>query len=674
MRLKLVKSKMIHKREILRKSLAGSLACLLTLTLTLPIRATVFTNSSPITINDAVTIGTDSPYPANILVSGMAGNTTNVSVTISNLNHSFPDDIDMLLVGPLGGNLLILSDVGGSDDVTNRTITLDDSAAASIPDATTLNSGTFKPTNIGTGDTFPAPAPPPSVSTTFAGAFNGVSPNGTWSLYAVDDLGADIGSIGNGWSVTITTDMTSATTFTSGAPILGGDGGRGRATPYASTIVSSGLTNSITSVTVTLTNMNHLNPDDIDIMLVGPSGKRITLLSDAGGTTDVVSANVTFDDAAAAGVPDAGPLVTGTFKPTNFGTGETFPDLPPNYVYSATAGSATLTSVFKGTEPNGTWSLYVVDDATTSAGDIMGGWSIDITAGGAGGAKRFTSGDFDGDGVTDVSIVRPSGHNWFFRDSATYANRVFPAFGSASDVLVPGDYDGDRTTDVAVFRPSSGIWYILQSSTSTLRQTAWGQSGDIPVPADYDVDGKLDLTVYRSGVWYILGSTSGTVRVVSWGAGADVPQRGHFTGTTGADFAVFRPSEGNWYILSNSGATSSVINLGTATDTLVAADYDGDGRTDPAVFRDSTADWYVFQSSTSSTVGQHWGATGDLPVPGDYDGDSRADIAVWRPSTGSWYLVTSGTPVGAAGFKADNWGQPGDVPIPLTYESTRTMP
>ena len=217
-------------------------------------------------------------------------------------------------------------------------------------------------------------------------------------------------------------------------------------------------------------------------MLVSPAGKRIILLSDAGGTTDVVNANLTFDDAGAAVVPDAGPLVTATVKPTNFGTGDTLPDLLPPYPNPATAGTATLASVFNGTDPNGTWSLYVVDDATTSAGNIMGGWSIDITANGVYGAKRFTSGDFDGDGLTDLTVFRPSDHNWYYRLSPTYANRAYPSFGDATDILVPADYDGDRKTDFAVYRPSQGRWYIVQSTNGTVRQEAFGTNGDTPVP------------------------------------------------------------------------------------------------------------------------------------------------------------------------------------------------
>lgn len=645
----------------------GSLALLLTLTLTVPTWATVFTNPAAITINDATAIGVGNPYPANISVSGMTGTVTNVTLTMLNINHTFPDDFDILLVGPTGANLIVMSDVGGSDDIVNRTITLDDAAANSLPDATTLNTGTFKPTNIGAGDTWPAPAPAPSANTTFAASFNGTDPNGTWSLYVADDLGVDMGDIANGWSLTITTNMTSATTFTSGAPIFAGDGARGRASTYPSNITVSGLSGAITDVNVTLTNMNHLNPDDLDIMLVSPSGKRILLLSDAGGTTDVVNATLTFDDSAAAVVPDAGPLVTATVKPTNFGTGDTLPDLMPPYPNSSTAGTATLASVFNGTEPNGVWKLYVVDDATTSAGDISGGWSLDITAGGTYGAKRFTSGDIDGDGLTDVAVFRPSDSNWYYRESPSYANRVYPAFGSSGDILVPADYDGDRKMDFAIFRPSQGRWYIQQSASNTLRQVAWGTNGDTPVPADYDGDGQADVAVWRAGVWYVQQSTNSATRVVSWGTAGDKPVRGHFEGTNGADFTVFRPSDNNWYILNNAGSSSRLVNLGATGDVLAPADYDGDGKTDPAVFRDSSADFYIFQSSTSTVVGQHWGVTGDTPVPGDYDGDSRADVAVWRSSTGSWYILNSGTPAGAAAIRADNWGQPGDIAVPFTY-------
>lgn len=659
----------IRRPGVSRGSIAKLLTLVLMTALASPAFAVVFTNATAITINDATAIGTGNPYPSNIAVSGLTGTVTNVTVTLNNFNHTFPDDTDVMLVAPNGNNLILMSDVGGSGKITNTTLTFDDASAASLPDATKLFTGAYKPTNIGTGDTFPAPAPVPSANTTLAAAFNGIDPNGTWSLYVIDDLGADMGVFGNGWSLTATTSGSSATTFSNGAAIHGGDGGRGRATPYASTIVSSGLTGAITDVNVTLTNLNHLNPDDLDIILVGPSGKRILLLSDAGGTTDTVAANVTFDDAAAAVVPDAGPLVTGTVRPTNFGTGDTLPDLTLPYPNSSTAGTATLASVFNGTNPNGTWSLYVVDDAATSAGDVMGGWSIDVTGGGTFGAKRFTSSDFSGDGRTDVGIFRFSDSNWWLRNSSSYGNSV-TKWGITDDVPVPSDYDGDGKTDLAIFRPVSGTWIILNSATGTASFIPWGNDTDKALPADYDGDGKVDVAIWRNSTatFWVRQSLSGTTRIVTWGQSGDIPVRGHFFGTDAADFAVFRGATGTWFVLGSTGGFQQV-HWGIISDRPVPADYDADGKTDFAIFRPSEGNWYIAESGTLNASIFHFGQNGDVPVPGDYDGDSKADAAVWRgaASDSQWFILNSGTPTAAAALREDSWGITGDTPLPKTY-------
>ena len=139
-------------------------------------------------------------------MAGLSGTITKVTVKLNNLTHTFPDDIDVLLVGPGGQTALIMSDAGGATDVTGVTLTFDDAAAASLPDTTVLTTGTFKPTNFeAAADAFPAPAPPPGTSTVLS-VFNGTAPNGTWALYVVDDAAVDIGSFANGWDLTITTN------------------------------------------------------------------------------------------------------------------------------------------------------------------------------------------------------------------------------------------------------------------------------------------------------------------------------------------------------------------------------------------------------------------------------------------------------------------------------------
>ena len=63
-----------------------------------------FSNPAAITINDAAVA---SPYPSTINVSGLGGTVTRVTVRLIGLSHTFPDDIDMLLVGP-GGHVAVL--------------------------------------------------------------------------------------------------------------------------------------------------------------------------------------------------------------------------------------------------------------------------------------------------------------------------------------------------------------------------------------------------------------------------------------------------------------------------------------------------------------------------------------------------------------------------------------
>src|SRR5204862_4318482 len=89
--------------------------------------------------------------------------------------------------------------------VNNVILTFDDAAALSLPDATQITTGTYKPTNIGGGDTFISPAPGSPYAASLS-VFNGTDPNGLWSLYIVDDAAGDEGSLAGGWSLSLTTD------------------------------------------------------------------------------------------------------------------------------------------------------------------------------------------------------------------------------------------------------------------------------------------------------------------------------------------------------------------------------------------------------------------------------------------------------------------------------------
>jgi subtilisin-like proprotein convertase family protein len=160
-----------------------------------------FSNTASITINNS---GPATPYPSTINVSGMEGTISKVTVTLDGFSHTWPSDVDVMLVAPNGTNTILMSDPDLDEDVTNLTLTFDDSAVNLVPCGSTLTSGTYKPTNCGGGDSFPLPAPMPNPVVALSN-FNGGNPNGDWRLFVVDDIGGDSGSISNGWSITITT-------------------------------------------------------------------------------------------------------------------------------------------------------------------------------------------------------------------------------------------------------------------------------------------------------------------------------------------------------------------------------------------------------------------------------------------------------------------------------------
>src|SRR5438552_309889 len=135
-----------------------------------------FTNATPIQIPD---MGMALPYPATISVANVTGVVAKITVTLNKLTHTRPSDIDIVLVGPEGQSVVLLSDAGGFAPVTDLKITFDDRALAPEREFSPLVSGTFQPINYGGGDTFPAPAPAGSAATALS-VFNGTNPNGNW--------------------------------------------------------------------------------------------------------------------------------------------------------------------------------------------------------------------------------------------------------------------------------------------------------------------------------------------------------------------------------------------------------------------------------------------------------------------------------------------------------------
>ncbi len=161
-------------------------------------------NSTSIAIPATGNTGPASVYPSAIAVSGLVGSVLKVTVSLQGLSHAGPDDLDILLVAPNGQNVLLMSDSGGSSTINNVNLTFDSAAAPALPDASQIVSGTFQPSNYGAAtDTFNSPAPIGPYGSSLA-ALNGIDPNGTWSLYIMDDGNSKTGTLASGWRLTLT--------------------------------------------------------------------------------------------------------------------------------------------------------------------------------------------------------------------------------------------------------------------------------------------------------------------------------------------------------------------------------------------------------------------------------------------------------------------------------------
>lgn len=162
--------------------------------------------SNPETIfKDEILKGPFDPYPSTIQVSGLTASVHKVTVTLHNVSHTFPEDMDVLLVGPRGQTVMLMSDAGNEFHLVDVTLRFDDAASEMVPRVTQIVSGTYRPTDYtAVNETNPPPAPLPPYGPNLS-VFNGTDPNGTWSLYAVDDVSEDGGAITDGWSLNITT-------------------------------------------------------------------------------------------------------------------------------------------------------------------------------------------------------------------------------------------------------------------------------------------------------------------------------------------------------------------------------------------------------------------------------------------------------------------------------------
>ena len=192
------------------------------------------------------------------------------------------------------------------------------------------------------------------------------------------------------------------------------------ANPYPSSIVVTGGPIQIGTLRVTLYDLSHQLPDNIDVLLVGPTGRAYMLMGDSGGPTTInptAPVTLSFVDSATQVLPDSAALTTGVFLPTTWEPNQSnFPAPAPvgpyNQPGSAVTGrtpTQTLIGNYGLTNANGTWNLFVRDDAgnfVAIVGSIAGGWGLEFlnsTAAGVSVSGRVTTAD--GAGIRNATVT-----------------------------------------------------------------------------------------------------------------------------------------------------------------------------------------------------------------------------------------------------------------------------
>ncbi|MBA3352785.1 MAG: VCBS repeat-containing protein [Blastocatellia bacterium] len=456
------------------------------------------------------------PLVVSFPVSGVSGNVTNVSVSIT-LTHTFVGDVDVVLAAPGGApSMVVVSRIGvitatGFGDSSNYggTYVFADSASGTniwtvaggvCGDACVVLPGTYRTTAPGqAGQTNPAPVT--SLNATFAG-LTPAQANGTWTLTFRDAASVDVGNVS---AANLTIEPTGPVGVSDAPVDLNGDsrtdyvvvrnvgGGPSGQVRWFYNLSSGGPTVAfdwgLAGDFFISEDFDNDNKDDIAVWRPGAA---------------TVAAFYIHNSA------------TNTARVEAFGQTGDDPTIVDDYNNDGSADLAVYRAGVSAGQQS-TWFYRTVAGGPVTY--VPWGINGDFPA----------PGDYDGDGSADFVVQRDqAGAGVFYTRLATGAQFV-TRFGLGSDPIVPGDYDADGKTDIAVVRGINGQihWFYEPSGTPgiTSVQTVWGSPGDFLTPGDYDGDGRNDFAIWRSatGTFWVYSLPSGTITNLTLGVSGDYP-------------------------------------------------------------------------------------------------------------------------------------------------------
>jgi hypothetical protein len=284
-------------------------------------------------------------------------------------------------------------------------------------------------------------------------------------------------------------------------------------------------------------------------------------------------------------------------------------------------------------------------------------------------------GDFNGDGRADIlghgsweSIIYIS----YGQANGTFTEQAFPDISPVNTNYRIAELNGDNRPDFIVVYYNSYSTYLNNGAGGFARTDnpfKIETIGSKLLFEDFSGDGKADLhesnASIDAGFFNTFGEQVITVKENVCQRFGDT-KRANFEGDYEGDLVFWNANTGDWASMNHSFSfnTPQIHSIfGSAADVPAPGDYDGDYKTDYAVFNTVTGDWKL-KRSAEGTVTVHFGLGGDIAVPNDYDGGGKTDIAVFRPSDGNWYIYSSETQQ----VVILHFGLNGDKPVPADYD------
>ena len=312
---------------------------------------------------------------------------------------------------------------------------------------------------------------------------------------------------------------------------------------------------------------------------------------------------------------------------------------------------------------------------------------------------KIVTGDFSGNGRTDIALVNQGG-DWATLPIAfsngdgnfTITNHNvgdFRYWAQTSGVkIITGDFNGNGRTDIALVRQEPGwgtIPILFSNGDGTFRNTnnlvgdfaSWAATSGVKiVTGDFNGNGRTDIAlINQGGDWATLpiafsngdGSFTITNHNVGnfryWAPTSGVKViTGDFNGNGRTDIALVRQEPG-WGTIpiafSNGDGNFTITNhevgnfrywAPTSGVKVITGDFNGNGRTDialvrqepgwgtvPILFSNGDGTFEITNNSAENFPG--WAATSGVRlVPGDFRGNKQTDIALVRQEPG-WGTV-----------------------------------